>query len=351
MIELLPHEEIATALLPGWTANGEAADILVAKASFSYDAGGQITPVTADPVLMADSYPNDDPEQEAPAAGIEAVPFKQGAEWWLVGSAYSDEPRPFFPVEVRLTTGDGVRREKKRVVFGNRHWKKTWRGWVPGEATPITRQSLGYEATYGGRHPSIETDVLMANPVGLGYGGQRKRPSPEQIPLPNLEAIDHLISRPHQRSEPAGMGPIPSHWHPRASDFTSLDIEALMRGDCPYSKPLPPTAYHSAPADQWLDKPLTGRCSIDLKGLTPGVPVGNTVALTLDIPALQAVMYTRTGQARTDLCADTLIIDTDQCQLHLLYRHAVLNKGARRQAELVVRASNALAVPGEVSHG
>ncbi|WP_028672268.1 DUF2169 family type VI secretion system accessory protein [Saccharospirillum impatiens] len=351
MIELVPHEEIATALLPGWTATGEAAEVLVAKVSFSFNADGELTPIVADPIVMADDYPNDDPENEAPAAGIEAVPFKQGAEWWLVGSAYSDEPRPFFPVQVRLTTSGGEHSQKHLVVYGKRHWQKTWRGWVASPPEPITQQPIGYEVSYGGRHPDIDTDTFVPNPVGLGYLGQRKRPSPEQQPLPHLEALDRLMARPIQRGERVGMGPIPSHWPPRADAFSNLDVDALMRGDCPYPDPLPATAYHSASADQWLKQPLSGDIMVELKGLVPGVSVGQIVTLPIKTPVLNAVLRTRTTRTVSDLQADTLIIDTQQSRVHLVYRQAFTDTHRRAQAELEVVALDAMAVPEGTQHG
>lgn len=221
---------------------------------------------------------------------------------------------------------------------------------------PIAELPIRYEYAYGGRNNKKEQDVYPANPVGLGYlGSGLKKTDPSEVSLPRIEHPDHLVKKPSDTPEPQGFGPIPPHWHPRQTAFASLDEEkAASREKYPYSGPLPETAYHSAPRDQWFDKPLHGPAQLTLTGLTRGLPEHQPLVLDWVIPGLTLLWKTRQEEKNLALKADTLVVDTEKRRLHLLYRHAFTQLPKRLMAEIHVVGHDTLTEPGtakEAAHG
>lgn len=338
MINLQPHTWYQLALTPGWTREGIAAEILVAKASFQYDNTGIVSPLEqSEPLLQADAYPDDDLEHFAPTAINEMVPFKQGAELIFYARAHCQKPRPAFLVKAELTTASGIAWHKEVTVIGPRRWRASIWGATFTDPEPITELPISYEYAYGGRHPDKPDDSFPTNPVGLGYLGRGfGKASYKGMPVPQLEPIRKRVKSPANQPNPIGLGPIPAHWQPRIEAFSSLDAEKAARLEFPFSGPLPPTAYHSAPGDQWFDQPLAGPCTLVLTGLTEGLNEHQPLTLAWNIPTLTLELATSDERRELTLKADTLIVDTQQRKLHLLYRHAFSGLPERFWGELRV---------------
>lgn len=338
MIEIQPHPFFQMELTSDWTAQGEPASVFIGKASYQYDLEGRVQPLDeSEPLSQSYEYPEDDPDQHAPQCFRETVPFKQGSEIVLFATAHCTAPRPGFNVEVALSTEEGIRWRKTLSVIGPRTWKKTLFGAAFTQPEPITELPLRYEYAYGGRNDKKENDAFAANPVGRGYLGEGlKKTDQNEVQLPQIEDPGQPIKSPSDKPAPQGFGPIPSHWQPRQAAFKSLDEEKAAARLYPFSGPLPDTAYHSAPRDQWFDKPLHGPARLTLTGLSKSLPEHQALEIDWTIPSLELLWKTRTTETPLSLKADTLIVDTEKQQLHLLYRHAFTRLPKRLMAEIHV---------------
>lgn len=350
LIQPHPHPYYQSMVIPGWAADGHPTHILVVKASYKYDRDGTVTPLEqSTPLCKQDQYPDDDSQLHAPEQANECVPFKSGSEILLYARAWCTKPRPAFRVRAELRTDTGIEWEKSLVIIGRREWKNTLLGPAPTEPEPLNNLLICYEHAFGGCHPDDPNDAWSTNPVGVGYRGRAgHRIASKGISLPQVENPERLMVRSGQHGETQGYGPIPSHWQPRQKAFAGMNDDKAAQGKYPYDSPLPETAYHSAPADQWFDRPLEGPATLTLTGLTEGLPEHQPLALSWPIPRLAVTV---TDETRHDLllAADTLVVDTEQQRLHLLYRHAFRDLPERYWAEITL--GKAAASQGESTHG
>lgn len=350
MIQIQPHSFYQLDLTSDWTAQGEAATILIGKASYKYDLSGQVEPLEeSEPLSQSYEYPEDDPEHHAPHCFRETVPFKRGSEIVIFATAYCTAPRPGFNVEATLRTENGIQWQKRLSVMGARTWKSTLFGATFTDPDPITELPIRYEYAYGGRNDKQENDAYSANPVGRGYlGVGLKKTDESSTPLPQVEHPQNLIKKPSEKPAPQGFCPIPSHWHPRKDAFKSLDEGKAAARQYPFSESLPDTAYHSAPRDQWFDRPLHGKAQLTLTGLTKDLPEHQPLKIHWTIPSLALLWKTRSVEEPMTLQADTLIVDTQNRRLHLLYRHAFTRLPKRLMAQIQVVETTAEL---EAAHG
>ncbi|MEX2366461.1 MAG: DUF2169 domain-containing protein [Pseudohongiellaceae bacterium] len=350
MIQIQPHPYYQLDLSSDWTGQGEAASVLIGKASYQYDLSGQVEPLEeSEPLSQSYEYPGDDPERHAPFCCRETVPFKQGSEIVIFATAYCTAPRPGFNVEATLSTENGIDWQKRLTVIGARTWKSTLFGATYTDPKPITELPIRYEYAYGGRNEKQENDAYPANPVGRGYLGEGlKKTDVSGAPLPQVDHPRNPIKKPSGKPAPQGFGPIPSHWRPRRDAFKSLDEDKAAARQYPFSGPLPATAYHSSPRDQWFDKPLHGTAQLTLTGLTKGLPEHQPLKIRWNIPSLDLLWKTRSVEKPMTLQADTLIVDTENQRLHLLYRHAFTRLPKRQMAEIQVVETTA---EPEAAHG
>lgn len=293
---------------------------VVVKASFAFDERGELTPVERPPIEPADRCVGE-PGASSLAAACETVPFKAGGEIVLTGTAHP--PRPdatVMEVEVALERPDGTGWRKALRVFGPRRWERHLFGLVPGPATQLAPLPLVYENAFGGGDDEERRD--LRNPVGKGYSPRGRLPAGSE--LPQIEIGPGFITSPGSRPEPAGFGPVPSHWAPRVQMFQKLGPE--IEG-----KNLPPDLFNAAPPDQRFSRPFEGGEIVTLWGLVPGAPPeGVRIRIPRLRPGLTLVtgMIERirvTGENRKSLgpVCDTLVVDGDGRRISLLWRVAL----------------------------
>lgn len=310
---------------PGFTG---LACTFVVKGTFRLMQDAPATAWTGGPdALQGDTLWPDNP-QLGLSYPSDFVPWKPCGEWILVGSARpprnlsavdagqrsrwtGDTSRPLF--QVAAAVGES---EKQLDVFGERHWQGILLH-HRSEMQPLRDAvPLSYAYAWGG--PGVP-----ANPIGTGYGGGAlpafKRPGK---PEPSY----------HDRRLPAGFGPLPSDWSPRAAIQGTHD-DRWLASRWPW---LPADIdYHfflAAPSDQWVDGYFRGDESIRLvnlhpssnefRGLLPGM-----------CPRLAVVRTDRTTDPRpasarpllqpaeeVPLFLDTIWIDADREKLVLVWR-------------------------------
>jgi hypothetical protein len=208
---------------------------------------------------------------------------------------------------------------KRLRVTGERFWING----SPSKPRPFTKMPLVYERAYGGYdRASLETATPRwepRNPVGAGYarsvdsaGGQR---------LPNVEYPNQLISGVRDRPPPAGLGPIASHWHPRAA-FAGTYDEAWQADRFPLlPDDFDDRHYQCVPSDQQTQAFLSGGEMVDLLNLAPAG------LMRFQLPRLFLGFETLFANGERQLHdrpkLHTVIIEPDQARVSLVWHTAL----------------------------
>ena len=168
MIQLDNKTGVSAELFPGWSRTGQRQQTLVVKSGFKFDEKGKLRPTTL-PIIDADEY-RDDPENSSLCAAGEIMPYKQGAELYLYGSAQPTAER-FGSRGIAVSLQQEQQHWHKELqIFGIRHWqKKLLTGHPPAKPQALDSElELGYEKAYGGFDPHNKDAYCAANPAGCG---------------------------------------------------------------------------------------------------------------------------------------------------------------------------------------
>jgi hypothetical protein len=318
LIELHNQSQWAVAASPDWDRERKPCVTIIIKQAWRFDLDGSLAllPETP-PVEWQDKFCGD-PACSSLVAASEVVPFKAGAEVYLFGTAWpADLERTIMELVLGIEHADGYR-EKRLHVSGHRHWQRSLLGMQATAPSLLKPTPLRYENTWGGRDSGNELDVCAANPAGTGY--TRHSRSLDEAPLPAIMLPGQRVSRAGQQSEPAGYGPIPVHWEPRAMLHEPCDEQAVARGACPYPDPIPADIHNYAPLDQRFAAPFRGDELVLLQGFFEA----RRDPVRVRLPGVEPLLWVdRNGGEQLEPVCDTLIIDTDLRQLHLVYRASI----------------------------
>jgi hypothetical protein len=322
VLELSNQSLWAAGIYPGWSAKREPQLTVVFKAAYRFDTEGRLTPLMPVPALIEADAHHGDPETTGLCEAAEIAPFKEGGELYLYGTAYP--PRPdlnAMEVRVGLRFRDGTRWEKTLRVFGPRRWKRFLLHHSLGVLGPVEPTPLRYEYAYGGSSPRDEDQYCPENPAGTGFNVHAGRLISDTPP--RIEVGPPFIDAPMQRATPAGFGPVPAFWEPRATDAGEPVEDPEAHGGCPFGEDARPTLHNAAPPDQRFPAPFSGGEVLSLRGLFKGQPARHDVLL--DLPALAPQLYTVFGESTERLhpVCDTLVINTDERTLAMIHRAAI----------------------------
>jgi hypothetical protein len=320
MFQLDNRTDWSAGLYPGWGPNRQRQHTLVFKVGYTFDAAGNLTPLPQPPIEEADRY-RGTPKTSSLIAANEIAPFKKGGELLLYGSAHPAGPgESVLQVQVSLRQRNNEFWSKELQIFGPRSWKRRLFTTIPSAPAPIEDPvELAYENAYGGTDPRNPKEYFPANPAGVGFSLRGLRT--KGLDLPQIERGPGFISSPATRVAPAGFGPLPPHWEPRCKESADIDTEAIEFGGCPWGKEPPETLFNAAPHDQRFDRPFEGVLSLKLKGLVADAPQDILINLPEVKPLISFV-----GQPQIELAppkCDTLIINTEQRQISLVWRTAL----------------------------
>lgn len=319
MIQFDNQTPLSAGLYPGWSCTGSRQLTLVVKAGYAFDGQGRLTPLSQPAIEEADRY-RGAPGKSSLAAACETVPFKQGSEILLTGTAHPPTTgRTVCEVAVDLHLDDQQVWSKNLRVFGRRRWQSKLLMLVPGAPDLLELVPLIYENAFGGCDPLDPEKIFLTNPVGKGFAdkGQRLK----DVELPQVEIGPKFISSPGMQPQPAGFGPLSPLWEPRLSAFARLDENAALDGGCPWGKSAPDDLFNVAPLDQRFVAPFVCGEIISLRGLIPEAPQGVPIHLPRVRPDLR-LSISGTIESLDAVC-DTLVIDCDRRQLFMLFRAAL----------------------------
>lgn len=211
-------------LAPVLDKHGRESAVLAIKGTFAIkDKAQRLAPAEEQaPIVAADEW-HGDPTHASLKYQSDLSARKPGTDVSLLGHAYAHGPDKTH-VDVALKVGGLA---KTIRVFGDRVWFKALGFWVPSEPRPFDKMPLLYEKAFGGVDESHENPKKHArerrNPVGTGFVTAGKDGLREDMPLPNLEDPDDLITGADEKPAPAGFGLIAGHWMPRAGYAGTYD--------------------------------------------------------------------------------------------------------------------------------
>jgi hypothetical protein len=274
-----------------------------------------------DPVGEFWGKPGESPYKREPETAF----VKLATDVFLVGNARPPRTR-LKEMQVALRVGT---LQKVIDVIGDRAWYKAAGSFRITDPVPLEEMPLSYERAYGGWDRTPEDEAAYRcegrNPCGTGFWSGAGV-FPEQLKAPNFEDPVNRIANIKTRPPPAGFGPTGCDWEPRKGLGGTYD-EAWKEQRFPL-----------LPKD--FDRRFFNAASPGL--VTEGYLRGNETVIVLnaseqetlrfDLPGLPPpqirLEQTREADQTLDTQLDTVIVDTEQMQLCLLWRcHAALQRG------------------------
>ena len=298
-------------LVPSFDAKGHAQTIIIVKGTFDL-RGGLRPPSKAAPIWTGDVY-FDGAEYPEYTVRFEAdwAPAKPLTDVIVNGHAYAPTGRPASHVDVGVQVS-GARPVLARV-FGPRYWSKR-SGWALSSAQPALRMPLA---------------SWMPMVDALTNGGALQPASP-------VEWLDESSLTPDMQAVPAGFGTFSRIWLPRrkyagSSAPSGRNLSAGLDGGMP---PDFDERYWNCahPKLQYARESLQTGTEIRLVNMHHQ---GDVHVVLPSVPL--AISSHATGRIEPEL--DTVIIEPDEDQLILIWRHAVARTPMARMGLVAVHLS------------
>lgn len=248
-------------------------------------------------------------------------------------------------LEVQLSVGPVERHVR---VSGERTWQKRLFSARISDPTPFEKIPLCWERAFGGTDPDSPEDKPASearNPLGVGYR-RRRAAFEEGAPLPNLEDPRDLLEGFHSRVRPAGFGFLAPNWEPRRGFTGTYD----RRWEATRSPLLPEDFdrrfFQAAPPELVPREPLRGDEKVRVVHATPTGPLETTLP-GLAPPSCTVAFRTGRPDEQPALVLDTVIVDTDDMHLVLIWRGLVtLHTGPLDVGDYLVQHDPAAVSPG-----
>lgn len=332
MLEMANQTAWPAGIFQGWAADRRPQYTVVIKTGYGFDLDGRLQPLEPPrPIALADEYHGDPRRTSLKTAG-EIAPFKQGGEVLLSGTAHPPRANAIVMETVLgIRFADGREWSKVLRVTGERRWRRTLLGVAPDDPAVLSPLPLRYEFTFGG--VDIKRRALeRRNPVGMGFS-RNGRPRPDAV-LPRIGQGPRFLGDPARYREPAGYAPLAPGWAPRSAVTRHVDAGAAAgEGGCPYASAVSPQLYNAAPTDQRFPESFRGGETLLLRGFFRDRP---ELRFQLPEERPQAILSSGAAGEVLALACDTLLIDTDAREVHLIWRGAVPDaKDARKRWVLV----------------
>ena len=319
MLKLANNTDSIANIYVGYSHDANAQFTAVVKASFAFTAEGEVKSIAAVPLQDSDEWCGP-PHFSSLTASGEIMPFKEGAEILLSGSVFPPENK-YHVMDISLgLQHDKINWQKNLRLFGNRRWERHGLHYQPSHPEFLTPIELSYENSFGGVCPYRSDQSYTANPAGKAFLTREK--DWELVQLPSIEYANNLLEKPGQQVMPAGFGAIPLQWSPRTPKLKKEQFASLDGGRHPENLKLPLNFYNIAPEDQRFKNKFVGGELIKLRGLIKNVEIGKIVELKIP----QIKFYAELSSAnniQVNFNCDTLLIDIDTQQFHLIWRAAI----------------------------
>ncbi|KAA5840831.1 DUF2169 domain-containing protein [Pseudomonas chlororaphis] len=318
-MELLNASQLLAAYTQGLAPDGRESLVVVAKGTFNLPLDGRAATLadTQQPLLMADTFLGE-PGLSAPLQEMDFAPVKPCCDVLVRGKAYAPGGRPV----TQLTAGIRVGQMSKAFsVLGPRQWQSGLLGVAPGLPQPFTEQDISYARAFGGSHPIANAPQLrhcyLDNPTGCGWY-PRSADSADIVgmPMPSTEELGKPIDSPSGDFRPMALGPLGRGW-PQRARFAGTYDEAWLADCFPFLPADFDQRYFQAAPDDQQTHYLRGGEDVLLLNLTPQERAGFRIP-QMEVPV--TFFLKKGGHETVQAVIDTLLIDTDTCQVQLTWR-------------------------------
>jgi hypothetical protein len=249
----------------GWVRDRDGAEVWLVAVKCTFDLLPDGTTVVSgqQPVVLRVPQYNGEEGKSSIRFDADLVLRKTTTDVIVSGAAYAPGGKPAIEAVVGIRVGPV---QKVLRVVGDRVWGVLG----PSAPKPFVRIPVVYERSYGGvdirsRHP--ETDWDWRNPVGVGFAVSRD--NAKGLPLPNFEYPDDTVNSWSDRPKPAGLGPVASHWQPRAGLAGTYDDRWMQTRQPLLPEDFDDRFFQVAPFDQQAPEFLRGGELVLLRNLTP----------------------------------------------------------------------------------
>jgi hypothetical protein len=281
--------------------------VVAVRATFTIGADGAVAAAEEqEDVCLAPAYVGE-PGRSSLRYDTDLVRTKSGTDVVLHAHAHAPGGVPAPYVDVGFTVGPLA---KWLRVVGDRAWSDGWRARSATDARPFVSLPICYERAWGGPRPGDDAPHPF-NPVGVGADDAPGRP------VPNCQYLDGAAA-PHDGT-PAGFGPIPCDWQPRARLAGTYDAAWERERQPLVPDDFQDAYFRCAPADQQVRGFLRGGEEVVLVNLTPeGV-------LRFALPRVALGFSTRVGGGTTHHRGHlhTVIIEPEARRLMMVWQTAL----------------------------
>jgi hypothetical protein len=344
------HTPFASELLQQIDEDGRAQITPLIKATLQLDDRGALVLAEEQSTVNLTGEAWSDAEAPCYKLEPETAFVKPATDVALVGHACAVGSRT---TQMQVTLRVGPLAKTLRVT-GERVWRKTLSGINASVALPFERMPLSYERAYGGwdrssRNPS-QHHCDVRNPVGIGYRAKGAA-FQDETPLPNIEDPRQLISSYAGSCAPAGFGFTGPDWQPRAALGGTYDA-AWLAARSPFLPVDFQRAFFNAASDGLVANGfLRGDEPIQVSGTQPSGQPLTTRLPGVSAPTCRVRMRSR-GALQLQTVLDTVIIDTDQRQVFLLWRASLaVAQGLQDVAAVSISCPQAWALQARASRG
>ncbi len=301
----------------GWVRdrNGAEVWIVAVKCTFDILPDGRAEVAPEQPPVLRIAEHHGDPGTSSVKYEADLVLTKTATDVVVVGHAYAPNGRSTTQMDVGFAVGP-VRKIVR--VFGDRVWSATG----ISSPRPFEQMPIVYERAFGGADPKSQhpdRDWEWRNPVGTGFLAARDHAT--GVALPNLEYPSELIGSWNARPRPAGFGPIPGHWQPRAGYAGTYDDAWMNERQPLLPKDFDDRFFQTVPADQQPPGFLRGGEPVVLSGLTPGG------TLRFQLPKVflgfDTRFYDGSRQLHMERKLHTVILEPDYPRVSLVWHSSV----------------------------
>ena len=293
--------------------------VIVVKASFGIKGSSNALSLLDDQqeIFLADQHWSD-PDESSLRYESDIALQKSCTDVALIASVYPENP-PAKVVEAAISIADS---RKSVRVFGNRSWIKSSTGYQVSSPEPFEKMPMVYENAYGGKSPSANSGEFSwdeRNPLGKGFFDWESGHQPDNLPLPNLENPEQLITNIKQQPEPWCTGFVSRSWLPRKSYAGTYDDDWLKTRN-----PLLPLDFdknvNTAASSGLAIRPyLKGGELVQLENLSPK----GRLAFYLPLIELKIETSIKGDRCLHDAVMDTVVIEPDEERVSITWRTAV----------------------------
>jgi hypothetical protein len=299
-----------------WVRDRDGAEIwLVAiKASFEIASDSSLKVVPQQPPPLLAPLFVGQPDQPSLRLDGDLPRTKLTTDIVLLGQAHAPGGRSVTELEVGLAVGSLAKVIK---VYGDR----TWQGRRISRPQPFVSMPIVYERAYGGVDTQSATPAWdLRNPVGQGYALAAE--NLDGRPLPNFEYPHQPIERWSDRPEPAGFGPLCSHWKQRQQWAGTYDARWQQERLPLLPEDFDDRHYQCAPPDQQTPQFLHGGEPVALRNLTLG---GGDMRFTLPRVhiGLETYFFTGPSTRHAPPKLHTVVIEPDLRRVSLVFHSAL----------------------------